>query len=66
MKTLPNNGNSFAYYLHDQGLLYNGISCDDAYKIAVEEFGAHKFLDYDSFWEDWSETTGELGYEVAC
>lgn len=66
--TLPNNGNVWADYLHDNGLVNDGMKCDDLYKLCKSINPTASYLDNihsDCFFEDLIYRLGEeLGYSL--
>jgi hypothetical protein len=65
---LGNNGNQLAEIMHNEGILKNGMTLDQCADEAKKEIATtpqqHRWLNNDSFWEDFSYRADELGYKL--
>lgn len=64
-RTVGNNGNQVAQFLHDNGMLKNGMTADQAAEAIRPYMIKEKHLQDDGLWEDFFYRAAELGYKLS-
>lgn len=64
-KIVGNNGNRIAQVLHENGLLSNGMTAEQAADAIRPYMINERHLDRDDIWEDFFYRAEELGYTLS-